>query len=178
MTNIERTRRHIGMSSSCPVCGNGDETILHVLRDCLSARMVWSQLIPPHHSGSFLSSSLLDWLSSNSPVSGFTGEEFYWRHLFGIIILHLWKQRNNFVFKGQIWSTPAIIHSAWSWAKMIYTSHSSVHHQTHRVATNQRWCPPSTDLLKLNIDAVVNHATLDAAGGGVFRDNEGAWVVG
>ncbi|PNX64704.1 ribonuclease H, partial [Trifolium pratense] len=37
LTNYRRSRWGIGVSPICPSCGNGDETLLHVLRDCVYA---------------------------------------------------------------------------------------------------------------------------------------------
>ncbi|CAJ2634326.1 unnamed protein product [Trifolium pratense] len=37
LTNYRQSRWRIGVSPICPSCGNGDETLLHVLRDCVYA---------------------------------------------------------------------------------------------------------------------------------------------
>ena len=47
MTNVERKRRHLSETSECPLCKGGDETILHVLRDCPAAAELWTRLLPP-----------------------------------------------------------------------------------------------------------------------------------
>ncbi|CAL9225094.1 unnamed protein product, partial [Arabidopsis halleri] len=47
MTNSERYRRHLCDSSLCQVCKSGDETILHVLRDCPAMSGIWQRLVPP-----------------------------------------------------------------------------------------------------------------------------------
>ncbi|MBA0736884.1 hypothetical protein Gogos_010372, partial [Gossypium gossypioides] len=36
----------IGYISSCPICSHGFEDIVHVLRDCLTAKEVWLHVIP------------------------------------------------------------------------------------------------------------------------------------
>ncbi|KAJ8432135.1 hypothetical protein Cgig2_014296 [Carnegiea gigantea] len=38
MTNVTRTRR--GLTTSCPVCGNGQEMVYHMLRHCTNAKLV------------------------------------------------------------------------------------------------------------------------------------------
>ncbi|KAJ9162495.1 hypothetical protein P3X46_022262 [Hevea brasiliensis] len=35
LTNATRVRRHINSDSSCHICGEKEESILHALRDCL-----------------------------------------------------------------------------------------------------------------------------------------------
>ena len=46
LTNYSRSRWGTGVSATCPCCGNVDETVLHVLRDCRSASQVWIRLVP------------------------------------------------------------------------------------------------------------------------------------
>ncbi|CAN1181801.1 Putative ribonuclease H protein At1g65750, partial [Linum perenne] len=44
LTNAESSRRHLTNNSSCPRCYNLEESVSHVLRDCLFAVNVWSAL--------------------------------------------------------------------------------------------------------------------------------------
>lgn len=46
LTNYRRSRWGTGVSATCPCCGNADETVLHVLRDCRPASQVWIRLVP------------------------------------------------------------------------------------------------------------------------------------
>jgi hypothetical protein len=46
LTNYRRSKWGAGISPVCPCCGNDDETVLHVLRDCSFAAHVWSRLVP------------------------------------------------------------------------------------------------------------------------------------
>ncbi|CAA7042576.1 unnamed protein product [Microthlaspi erraticum] len=46
MTNSERQRRHLSTSGVCQVCRGGDETILHVLRDCPAMEGIWRRIVP------------------------------------------------------------------------------------------------------------------------------------
>ena len=47
MMNMERKRRHLSDNEMCQLCRNGDETILHVLRDCLAAAGIWVRIVTP-----------------------------------------------------------------------------------------------------------------------------------
>lgn len=38
MTNMERYRRHLNDTSLCQVCKGGEESIIHILRDCRDGR--------------------------------------------------------------------------------------------------------------------------------------------
>ncbi|KAK5835475.1 hypothetical protein PVK06_011164 [Gossypium arboreum] len=41
LTNVERIRRGLGSDTACGTCGHHYENILHVLRDCRTARKIW-----------------------------------------------------------------------------------------------------------------------------------------
>ena len=44
MTNVNRVVRHIASDPSCKICGALEEDLVHILRDCPSARLVWNKL--------------------------------------------------------------------------------------------------------------------------------------
>ncbi|KAA3486170.1 reverse transcriptase [Gossypium australe] len=46
LTNSERVRRGFGQSSACSRCGHDVEDIMHVLRDCQTAKEVWMLVVP------------------------------------------------------------------------------------------------------------------------------------
>ncbi|KAL4282284.1 hypothetical protein GQ457_03G032640 [Hibiscus cannabinus] len=61
MTNSERCRRSIGSQSFCSICNLSEETTLHVLRDCATAKSVWMQLFEPTSVYNFFHSNLQEW---------------------------------------------------------------------------------------------------------------------
>lgn len=65
MTNMERKRRHLSDNGVCQLCKNGDETILHALRDCLAAAGLWAKIVIPSRQQRFFSLTLLEWLYEN-----------------------------------------------------------------------------------------------------------------
>jgi len=73
MTNVERQRRHLSDTRVCQVCKGGDETILHILRDCPAMVGIWTRLVPPRKQGMFFLQSLLEWLYGNLGDSGVAG---------------------------------------------------------------------------------------------------------
>ncbi|CAA0806486.1 Polynucleotidyl transferase- ribonuclease H-like superfamily protein [Striga hermonthica] len=73
LTNAERSRRHVAVSSACELYGD-DETTLHVFRDFPSAKEVWQ--------GYFQ-------LIEN------------WNTLFAITVWCMWRWRNERIFKHQ-----------------------------------------------------------------------------
>jgi len=65
MTNVERKRRHLSDTDLYSVCKQGEETIIHILRDCPAMRGIWSRTVHMRKRQAFFSQSLLEWVFSN-----------------------------------------------------------------------------------------------------------------
>ncbi|KAF3975273.1 hypothetical protein CMV_001475 [Castanea mollissima] len=55
----------LNLYTSCPLCNDPTESIIHVLRDCPIAQQVWNSLSPPMLPNLFFGANLLDWLCLN-----------------------------------------------------------------------------------------------------------------
>lgn len=51
--------------SFCHICGETRESILHALRDCKIAPLVWNKIVPATFKNSFFNASLTLWLENN-----------------------------------------------------------------------------------------------------------------
>lgn len=60
MSNAERHRWHLCESSICQVCKSGEETIMHILRDCPAMSGIWQRLVPIGKAQRFFTQSLLE----------------------------------------------------------------------------------------------------------------------
>ncbi|MBA0857175.1 hypothetical protein Goshw_008642, partial [Gossypium schwendimanii] len=45
LSNVERVKRELEVDSSCSIYGHESEDILHILKDCTTAKDVWNQII-------------------------------------------------------------------------------------------------------------------------------------
>ena len=97
-TKKELNRRHLIDSTQCDRCGGPVEDILHTLRDCVTARRVWSHLLPNNYPHSFFLCPLSDWLQMNLMRKKNNTSQEYWRVCFGVAVWRLWFWRNNFLF--------------------------------------------------------------------------------
>lgn len=61
-TLVELQHKHVPVQVVCPVCGNGDETIMHALVNCQFASQCWQVLNVSAEVGG--NSGLADWLLS------------------------------------------------------------------------------------------------------------------
>ncbi|KAH0976264.1 hypothetical protein GBA52_025983 [Prunus armeniaca] len=69
-------------------------------RDCTIAKRVWNLFLNTNQDVPFFHAELHPWLLSNF----FSKNEFLqipWKTLFGVICWHLWKWRNDFIFKNK-----------------------------------------------------------------------------
>lgn len=62
LTNKKRWRKWLTYNADCPRCNQGEESVLHVIRDCKWAREVWPCLIPAELKDEFFSMELRPWL--------------------------------------------------------------------------------------------------------------------
>lgn len=90
MTNMERKRRHLSDNVVCPLCRDGDETILHVLRDCQAAVGIWVKIMIPSRQQHFFSLPLLQWLYENLGRDK-PGNGDQWPTLFAFTVWWCWK---------------------------------------------------------------------------------------
>ena len=60
LTNYRRSRWESGISPLFPTCGNEDETIIHVMRDCVQSTRVWLRLVASNQITNFFSLNCRD----------------------------------------------------------------------------------------------------------------------
>lgn len=84
----------------CPRCGMASESTLHALRDCVKVRSIWEKVLHTANNPSFFTDSCTDWLCSNLSNHQ-SHNNRNWDCIFGVTIWHVWRVRNNFVFKGK-----------------------------------------------------------------------------
>jgi hypothetical protein len=53
LTNYRWSKWNVGISPICHSCGNGEETTVHTLRDCVYATRIWLKLVASNHTTIF-----------------------------------------------------------------------------------------------------------------------------
>ncbi|CAN1185859.1 hypothetical protein LINPERHAP2_LOCUS37821, partial [Linum perenne] len=110
LTNLEHKRRHLTENVGCIRCG-GEESILHVLRDCPFASQVWNELNPTHTDMNWWLLELNDWLL------GLIKHES--NMLLGITCRYLWKARNELIFEDADQSTSSLVRKITTWVAVV-----------------------------------------------------------
>ena len=85
-------RRGILQDSSYPLCNNSQETIRHLLIECVVAKDFWHKLmVPPDLVSSFVDLDLICWLKVNCQSKVFHSSSVPWTYDFSFAIWNLWK---------------------------------------------------------------------------------------
>ncbi|KAF7838660.1 reverse transcriptase [Senna tora] len=169
----------IQIPNICPICNQGNETQLHILRDCPYARRMWGNL--NLHDLYGLANGLLscvDWIYSNA--SDFS--EFYHNisrnTIFVFGLWELWLNRNKVIFQGTN-SLPAS-----SGRKTFVKAAEFAHLAKDLREKNERhkywvkWVAPMDGWFKLNTDGSCLGNPGSMAAAGIIRDHFGNWVSG
>lgn len=164
------------------MCNGGEESVIHLMRDCVFASQVWvcvaDNSLPQH----FTLVETRSWIITNlRDDSQRRGVE--WNILFGTTLLNLWQSRNELIFQGR---TPNVMvlgrrilcqastcqQSVKTFSSLRIPNASCVSHR------EVRWQGPGQDSVKMNCDgSVTNHGEV-AGIGGVLRNSEGDFILG
>ncbi|MBA0735778.1 hypothetical protein Gogos_019593 [Gossypium gossypioides] len=133
LMNEERVRRNLTDDAGCVLCGVTQESILHVLRDCHGANVVWSQGEIKFRNGSVDSSikfSGLCWL--------------------------LWKNRNMYIFQQYNHTTEELICSSKTVVSTIKDAVANTDRSRLSWPVRIKWCPSSSGWVEINTDEAFN----------------------
>lgn len=149
--------------------------MLHVLRDCPTAREVWR--LHGWDDAFFQEENVFAWIKNNV-LGPRCSEDDEHQLLFLSSLWLLWRARNSFVFQHRHQQPYQIARKAMILAR---DTQLAFEHLTSASIVREirwvRWYPPDEELLKLNSDGSLADNG-HAAAGGVVRDSAGAWVMG
>lgn len=97
-------------SPFCCICGEDAKTIVHVLRDCYKASVIWQQFIPLEFQNKFFSLQVHEWLSYNLVGNDIGKQVGNWHCRFAVVCWFLWRWRNDRLFSNQEWPDVVNMH--------------------------------------------------------------------
>jgi ribonuclease HI len=163
----------------CAFCGDVEETILHVMRDCPRAKDIWNCVIPVRDRASFFMSEFHHWLDLNFRNSWSWNGVGSWSEFWALCCHCLWTWRNKELYQEDFVRPsrplPIIMKMVQEYNDAV--SSTMVVNSSDRVEALIRWEPPKVSFIKLNTDGA--HKGNHVAGcGGVIRGSHGEWLGG
>ncbi|KAH9709496.1 putative reverse transcriptase/RNA-dependent DNA polymerase [Citrus sinensis] len=154
----------------CQRCKLQVETVSHVLIECKAARKIWDLaplIVQPSkdHNQDFFSAIQEMWSRSSTAEA----------ELMIVYCWVIWSARNKFIFEGKKSDSRFLAAKADSVLKAYQrvSKPGNVHGAKDRGIDQQKWKPPSQNVLKLNVDAAVSTKAQKVGLGAIVRDAEG-----
>ncbi|KAK7251724.1 hypothetical protein RIF29_35167 [Crotalaria pallida] len=162
-TNVLRFQRHCAGSDICSRCGIASETVLHCLRDCNKARVIWLKLDLEDKKWFWEDVNVTHWIQNGVRALD---------RVFVTMAWWIWRARCSKSIVNQSMTTAEVLHSA-------SLMHDNIQHCFGGTLGNGNqvkwvsWTPPLTDNVVLNVDGSAL-GNLGLAGyGGLIRDRDG-----
>nr|ABW81175.1 non-LTR retrotransposon transposase [Arabidopsis cebennensis] len=174
MTNMERQRRHLSDTGICQVCKGGDETIIHILRDCPAMYGIWTRIIPRRKRGTFFTQTLLEWVYDNLGDSGkvdgcpWSCVRWGWK----------WRCGNVFGVNGKCRDMVKFVRDRASEVIQAHLVEGNSGKIRGRIERMVSWVKPAEGWLKLNTDGASKGNPGLATAGGILRQQDGSWIGG
>ncbi|XP_071702841.1 uncharacterized protein [Rutidosis leptorrhynchoides] len=104
-SRVELDKRGIDLHTiRCPLCDEDLETIDHILIFCKHAYDLWVRVFAWWGLGNVTNLSISEILRGNSSVGMTSLGRTIWQAVEWVFSYHIWKNRNNKVFRGTNWS--------------------------------------------------------------------------
>ncbi|KAL4283913.1 hypothetical protein GQ457_16G013600 [Hibiscus cannabinus] len=170
--------RHIHISRVCGRCGEGNESLEHILFFCPFAQAVWRMSgfsYCPRMEGF---PGFCKWFYSIREVCLSQNYEEGLCQL-SFLCWHLWKARNKWIFSG-IKEEPIDVWKASDCAFLEFSSVVRLNPSSHssRPPNEGTWTPPPNEWIKANCDALWISCSQIAGIASVFRNESGSIVGG
>ncbi|KAK8981773.1 hypothetical protein V6N11_049267 [Hibiscus sabdariffa] len=153
--------------------------LLHVLCDCNFAQEVWKLLLPPWLHDSFFACDTQIWLLLNvSKHDIHPAWDLSWHLLFTFAVWHIWKSMNEWIFHGTQSNVDKIVQRSVTWARYFSECASWVLPVYSFVVSKSHWQRSEPGWVCLNTDGVASSSTGIGSIKGIFRADDGSWILG
>lgn len=170
-------RRHLTSDDLCPIFGRDEETPVHILWNCLSARDVWHESLRKLQK---CSSEAGDFADLFARLSGILNQEEL--NYFVTVARQIWFRRNSVIHGGELISPSMVIRKAREqiegYKKAFFSSGLEAKPDTCMTTAERlkRKAPPD-DFIKINWDASIDVGSQRMRMGMVARNNRGEAVA-
>ncbi|KAK4282627.1 hypothetical protein QN277_013982 [Acacia crassicarpa] len=95
LLTMSRIARWSGGDGLCPCCKREPESLLHALRDCITAKGIWENLVSTNFNWSFFDQDTKSWMVHNFGVAVNCNVSERWLTIFLITCWKIWNWRNK-----------------------------------------------------------------------------------
>ncbi|XP_056856670.1 uncharacterized protein LOC130506077 [Raphanus sativus] len=176
---LNMVHRHIAKQKMCSRCGDEEESVNHLLFKCHYARLVWALAnvhIPPAGVWSDSLYANIHWvlnLKKEYPMEEVEESFAPW------LMWRLWKNRNDFVFRGNDHDAALTVWKVWEdvfeWISRAEVKEKEVKEPT-APKPEVKWKPPAERYLKCNSDAAWLKEERSGGAGWILRDHRGRLI--
>lgn len=166
-TKANLCKRKVITDPSCPICGLAEDTSIHILWECPSARYVWSECGRKLQKSSF-----------GGPSFCHVAEEIFKRcevaeiNIFVGLVRKIWFRGNTVVHGGPFLHPNLMVQQAEE-AAAAFASVQTTGSITEPRPSQDKWVPPPFGWYKINWDAALCRWREKTRVGAVIRDWEG-----
>ncbi|KAI8563661.1 hypothetical protein RHMOL_Rhmol03G0126400 [Rhododendron molle] len=179
-TNQLRVRRGIDTSELCPRCFTYSESISHLFRECTKAKEIWSTIPSSHLMRGSVETPVQEWVSHNLRCNKSleNGYDISWHILFVTSLWQIWKDRNKKSFDNIETPSWVSVRNIMAYSKEIVEAFKSPLIMGSQQTCLIYWVNPSAGNVKLNTDGCWYEMNGRGGFGGLFRDQNGDWIMG
>ncbi|KAL2899239.1 hypothetical protein RDABS01_024321 [Bienertia sinuspersici] len=155
----------------CPMCGEEEESILHLLTKCHEVQRLWYTSPLRLNVADFESTSFKDWVTTLKAIY----KESRWWDIFWSLCWGVWLRRNCWIFEKRKKRDEEVLHKA---VGIVGEAEFALNISTtpkNGAKWNAVWKPPMAGMLKINTDAATFSNGVGL--GGVTRDSLGNVVA-
>ncbi|KAH7843067.1 hypothetical protein Vadar_012290 [Vaccinium darrowii] len=174
-------KRGVLSPTGCPLCGNPEESVIHLVAQCPFARAVWFSSPMQIDSQALECSSFIHWWSAlMQQGQGYT-DNAVWKSNMAYMVWGIWKSRNRAMF-DHVGADPVWVmqHAVSSVAEFLKANKEDGPEKVilcdNRHGEQVRWQPPSSGLVKINFDAAFIQNLNSGGVGVVARSDDGTFL--
>ncbi|KAL2941999.1 hypothetical protein RDABS01_030349 [Bienertia sinuspersici] len=180
LCNENRMKRHLTDDSSCGLCNHETESILHMLRDCEHAKVIWNKVCHQRIKQDFFGcNDPKEWIANHAQCPRASNPDS-WAITFPLTLWWIWKWRNQslFIYGANI----PLDEVAFIKDKVAETCNALCNERLQAISSIQQqqiyiqWKPPCYGWVALNTDGAAKGCPGAAGAGGILRDHRGICI--
>ncbi|KAA3469190.1 reverse transcriptase [Gossypium australe] len=164
LTRVNLSLRSVTRNILCPRCGDKEENIHHLFRECPVSKSVWRELSDPIFS-MFPEAEFIEWLTKVFVLLPPRKCRIYCGTLWAI-----WGDRNSRIHNKQGKSNQEIVKFVYGYLKELDRLKTE---KQKSMFSEMKWRHPPGQTLKINFDGAFDERRKQSASGVVVRDKKG-----